>query len=346
MVMSMRMSLSVVSITAEEGRMMPTAFHLAVDSKDTQWSEEDALSSRPSHTSFYEDLERTPKRIRAIESSLPSKESTELSLEKTEAHGDQGKKDLACVFDLCNHIGQHCRHRTQEGTYYIGYLEVQDHVRHDFFRSQGRTQTPDENVPLGALLGRFDPRDLNLTQRLKLARIVAIAALTYFDTPWMKDMWRLRDLCLLLASASSQDPNAMLSTLHLEVDLRSNKQLQLPGGDSRMDLTLTPDSSTCLSDDDLIDRGVFNKSLHSLGVALVGIETSQDFDPSNWDDVRNVRKYARGSMFGGKYKAIVEKCFSYNCDLNRQKSHKIAFESIVGSLEDMVAALDLEDEDE
>ncbi|KAH8168817.1 hypothetical protein LIA77_10943 [Sarocladium implicatum] len=344
MTTSMRMSLSVVGVSSEAGRLVPTAFHLAVDSKDVQWSEDDYLPS----PHLGEDLERCPKRLKRIEPSEQVNRVVQMDLEKSEssAHEDEGKKDLASVVDLCSHIGEHCCHRAQPAAYYIGYLEVQDHVRYDFFRSQGRTQTRDENVPLGALLGSFDPREMNVTQRLKLARTVAITALTYFDTPWMKDMWRLRDLCLLLASASSPDPNAILSTLHLEVDLRSSKQLQIPQHDSSMEMCLTPDSSAFLSDDELLDRGVFNKSLHSLGVALVGIETSQDFDPNNWDDVRNVRKYSRGSMFGGKYKAIVEKCFAFNCDLNRQRSHRLAFESIVGSLEDMVAALDLEDEND
>jgi hypothetical protein len=183
---------------------------------------------------------------------------------------------------------------------------------------------------------------MNMPQRLKLAKTVAVTALTYFDTPWMKDMWRLRDISLL--SASTQDPNVILNTLHLEVDLHSRKKLLSSSSDtSVMDMALTPQSGTNLSDDDLLDKGVFNKSLHSLGVALVGIETAQDLDPSNWDDVRNVRKYARGSIFGEKYKAVVEKCFAFNCDLNRPNSHRQAFESIVGSLEDMVSSLALDD---
>lgn len=70
---------------------------------------------------------------------------------------------------------------------------------------------------------------------------------------------------------------------------------------------------------------------------------AQSLDPSNWDDVQNVKKYAKGSIFGEKYKTAVKKCFAFNCDLRRPRSHRQAFESIVGSLEDMISSLTLDD---
>lgn len=351
MSLAMRMALSVVG-RSSHNPAVPTAFHLRVDSRDMKWAMEDPPSPPKSH-SHYEGSGRSSKRAKVIEPAQPSAVSANMANTQLQVGGssftsepkescEQAARDLACILDLCSHFGQHCLCPAQQMPQYIGYLDVQENVRHDFYRSYGRVQT-DENVPLSKLLSSFDPRDMNMPQRLKLAKTVATTALTYFDTPWMKDMWRLSDISLL--SASTQDPSVILNTLHLEVDLVSRNRLLTTDEASAMDMALTPQSATNLSDDELLDKGIFNKSLHSLGVALVSIETAQDLDPGNWDDVRNVRKYARGSIFGEKYKAVVEKCFASNCDLRRPNSHRQAFECIVGSLEDMVSSLALNDDE-
>lgn len=353
---SMQLSLSVLGKSAQQGRTVPTAFHLRVDSKETQWASENEAPSPPdSHSRFEIDSGRPLKRAKMIEplgQNSPSVANTHdhiqvsnsTSTRSQKAPYQQAAQDLACILDLCGHFGQHCLCPAQQMPQYIGYLDVPDNVRHEFYRSFGRLQTPcEENVPLSALLtANTDPREMNIPQRLKLASVVASTALTYFETPWMKDLWKLRDISLLFAS--TQDASTLLDTLHLEVDLMSRKHLLPPPGDpSSMDMVLTPDSANSLTEDDLLDKGIYNKSLHSLGVALVGIETSKDLDPSNWEDVRNVRRWARGSAFGDKYQAVVEKCLAYNCDLGRPKSHKQVFECVVGTLQDMVAALELND---
>lgn len=371
----MRMSIAVVGTTSNDGRIMQVACHLSVESQYTQFISDSPISS-PRHQHHRDALMElpAPKRIRALPppfrtggqnspplqtqishpaASLPSgsrRVVETVQRELTKGLDEDASLDLRCIMDLCQHFGQHCLCPAQSMPPYIGYLDVEgeEKLRHKFWRDQSRARmqtSVDDNMSLSRLLALPAMRTVNIPERLKLARAIAAAALTYYDTPWMKDFWRLGDISLLL---SSQELEVILQTLHLEVDLQQQKQkyLAIPRDESAMDLVLTPESATSLSEDDLLRQGIYNKPLHSLGVALVGIETSQDFDPSDPEDVLSARKAARGSMFGPKYQDVVQRCFAYNSGLNKPRSHKAAYENIIGSLEEMITALDALDMDD
>lgn len=102
---------------------------------------------------------------------------------------------------------------------------------------------------------------------------------------------------------------------------------------------------TRLTDDECLLANINNLTLYNLGVALIAIERWQEFNP---DDVLSVKKAARSSMFGSKYQHIVRKClgseFRYGHDLSKPKMHREAYETVVGTLEDLIASLSIQDD--
>lgn len=216
-------------------------------------------------------------------------------------------KNLATIPDLFEHLVQQCVWPVQQIPRCIGFLKDSSSVRHELFRNERCPHIQsDESLRLGSLAGEAGLQVLDDWQKLQVARTVATTALTYINTPWSKEIWRLNDITFLRSLSPDGDVSSLLKTLHLKVDLALRRHL-LPCNTSAMDLISTPPESQLVpSDDDCPLRGIGNKTAHSLAMALVDIERSCDYDPTNMDHVREVREYLVSDMrLGPRYQEIV-----------------------------------------
>ncbi|KIL88410.1 hypothetical protein FAVG1_08490 [Fusarium avenaceum] len=249
--------------------------------------------------------------------------------------------DLRTHVDLCYDLCSGSNKAACTG--YIGFLDVSnDQCRRYHFHSSSFAQDQDWKIngafPLNIL---FDDNGLDFASfidRLKMARAIAIAALTYNSTPWLSECWRLGNLSFL---AQGYDIQSALRSLHLGVELKSKNVL--------MQGLSTPESFRLSqsTEDERTLHGIKNISLYSLGVALLGIDKWRDLD---LDDVLQVRKAAQSSSFGDRYRNIVRKClgceFRNETDLAQSRLHRAVYEEVVGSLESMIASLELQDDDD
>ncbi|KAM5348553.1 hypothetical protein ACJ41O_008377 [Fusarium nematophilum] len=336
-----------------------TFAHLQVVS---QWIEQPASVPSPSPSSCHDEADKSAPKKRQKRVCFAQDSSSVLPLPLTPSRSPQSQAavtgpgnrdpdangsnrtpcDLRTPTDLCYDL---CNGPTKNSscTCYLGFLDVStDEFLRYHFHSSSFADDHDWKTkgayPLSMLFGDASVEFASFVDRLKMARATAIAGLAYHSTPWLNECWRLGDLSFL---ARGYDIPSALRTLHLGVDLE-NRGAPMQG-------LLTPSSSMLSqsTEDERLLVGIKNVSLYSLGVALLGIDKWRDFDP---DDIVQVRKAAQSSGFGNRYREIVRKClgceFRNETDLAQSRLHRAVYEDVVGSLESMIASLELKDDDE
>ncbi|RSL44823.1 hypothetical protein CEP53_011047 [Fusarium sp. AF-6] len=113
-------------------------------------------------------------------------------------------------------------------------------------------------------------RDLiNPIDKLRLARILVSAALKFYSTPWLDDIWQLRDLSMSVDDI--EDLSKSIHNMHLSAELGKTRMVQME--DVRT--IATPNSQAAeddARDDEEIRCNIKSRPLWSLGVALLQID--------------------------------------------------------------------------
>jgi hypothetical protein len=255
--------------------------------------------------------------------------------------------------NICNFIQQHYQMSTAMGANRcIGYLESPQTYKHLLYSrvygkatSPGMTQTRVLDVYSVFDIMRYDADDaLAVEDQLKLAHKSALAILQFYDTPWLPERWRLRDLSYF-GSESSFDDEA-LKTLHLSSQISEAAVTSSTVEDTAMS-GIEREKSACISD--RVRYGIHNTVLFFLGVALLEIahwkpieETMTDRDDNN--QVFAARRLAAGrAPLGPQYQNIVEKClqcnFGFGTKLNNTVLRTAVYNDVVCELETMIEKL-------
>ncbi len=202
----------------------------------------------------------------------------------------------------------------------LGHIEnsSQESFRHCFYsqlEKQGCEQPcRDDVVSIDDVLGQPVYNTLTIVNQLRLAVELTSAVLKFNSTPWLNDIWSLRDLAFV---REGEDLVASLQTLHFTVELMhcSSNQLDSPMDDrSPIDLTSLMEEARC-------KYGVRNMMLYSLGVALLAIGRWERIDPNNVVGVRQLA--SQPCYLGPRYRDLTEKVlecnFGYGNDLKKAK---------------------------
>ncbi|KAK7397784.1 hypothetical protein QQX98_012847 [Neonectria punicea] len=271
-----------------------------------------------------------------------------------------GDMALTPVRPLCPGSSSYCEREFKSGCLnlvrtlghsdddFLGYLDTKSDEawRHSFYTSAQPDRFPRKSsraFPLKDFFTRSPGTEFSVLQRLELALGVVEAAFTYHQTPWLNRCWRIDDFLLL--SGIDESTNTCLKTLHLGAEFTQTKVCGQEMEDVRKSNNL---SLLAASDDELLYYGVGDVTLHSLGVSLLCIDCWTKFEP---DNLLGVRKAARRSGFGPRYRDIVSKCLGYlGQDENEFRpsatsGQERVFLGAMKSLEEMIASLSITDED-
>nr|OQO15364.1 hypothetical protein B0A51_17733 [Rachicladosporium sp. CCFEE 5018] len=182
-----------------------------------------------------------------------------------------------------------------------------------------------------------------------MAHSVAKAVLHLFDTPWMADEWRLKDISMFLASG--QQAGDALDTMHMtthfserHATLQPPPAMQVTGASSPSSLQ----SASCSDEQTLY--GVPNLILFSLGVALLEIAHRRPLEsftrPNDKNNIYTARRLAQNpSALGQRYQSIAQKClqcdFGTGSELRGKELQGRVYGDVVGGLGRMVEVMSI-----
>ena len=276
-------------------------------------------------------------------------------------------RNLSHMHGLCSLLRQSVSDYPDQGKC-LGYLETSKKYKHFLYPRAKPWTGSDACVPFRStlleLLSEANDRNMTIIQQLKIASQLAIAALQFRSTPWMRPEWELQDVGLIGSSDAWDE--ASLDNLHLNAVIQ--KQATLKHGRSR----LTPSL-----DDNIASRechrkgagpgsecscahpaqackscvyGVDNVELCSLGIALLQIGHRKPLNALRSDKDHNnlhtARRLARGaSPLGPKFEKIVRKClrcdFNAGTDLGTTELQSAVFTDVVCELENMISSISI-----
>ena len=180
------------------------------------------------------------------------------------------------------------------------------------------------------VLGQPIHNRLTIVGQLRLALHLASAVLKFSSTPWLSDLWTMRDVSFFHRGGSW---DSSLETLHFSTELAH----QQPQQGALMDLEVP--RSIGPIEDAQYEYGIRNVMLYSLGVALLAIGRWERVELGN---VKEVRRLASQSCYlGPTYSELVEKVldcdFGQGKDLKKPKLREAVYECIILELQGMVA---------
>lgn len=204
---------------------------------------------------------------------------------------------------------------------------------------------------------------LNVPQQIRLAANLVKGVLQFHSTPWLRDLWRLEELCFFNTEACLAES---LRTLHITSELLP-QQRPSSGGDAAMREAsaqlLTPqpsllseDNNSSNSDNELVEtaklhHGIRNLSLHSLGTALLQIgHWDPTLDPGDLVHIRRLGGSASTSFpplsspLGPRYQRAVQRClecdFGLGADLSQPELAAAVYWDVARELEDIARGLE------
>ncbi|RSL95791.1 hypothetical protein CEP52_011841 [Fusarium oligoseptatum] len=182
-------------------------------------------------------------------------------------------------------------------------------------------------------------RDLiNPIDKLRLARILVSAALKFYSTPWLDDIWQLRDLSMSVDDI--EDLSKSIHNMHLSAELGKTRIVQMED----VQTVATPNSQAAeddARDDEEVRCNIKCRPLWSLGVALLQIDHWAKIDLGDVVTVR--RAAARTSQISPKYRELTQRCLE--CDFGRRRGqdlsksplHQAVYKVVLGELDRLLS---------
>ncbi|EHK19014.1 uncharacterized protein TRIVIDRAFT_158130 [Trichoderma virens Gv29-8] len=227
----------------------------------------------------------------------------------------------------------------------LGHIDscIQEGYRHCFFPCSSSHHCGkmglDDVMLMDEALGQSASNRLTIVGQLRLAHRLVSAVLKFNSTPWLNELWSVRDLAFF---RQGDDLTMSLQTLHFGVELIHGGR---EAGDSLMDVE-SPASLTHSIEDAQYKYGVRNVTLYSLGVALLAIGR---WERINHNDIEGVRRLASQSCYlGPVYQELTQKVlecdFGHGKDLKKPRLQEAVYEKVILELESMIASLDISEE--
>ncbi len=224
----------------------------------------------------------------------------------------------------------------------LGHIDTcsEETFRHWFYPcSNGPCRTSvclDDVVLVDEILDQPVHTRMTIVSQLRLAQRLASAVLKFNSTPWLNELWTVRDLAFF---RQGEDLTTSLQTLHFGIELAYSQPSQ---ASSVMEIEL-PTTLTHMIEDAQYKHGVRNITLYSLGVALLTVGRWERVDPN---DIEGVRRLAAEPCYLGRaYQELTQKVldcdFGYGKDLKKPRLQEAVYETVILELDSMITKLDL-----
>ncbi|WAO96448.1 Hypothetical protein NCS54_01412100 [Fusarium falciforme] len=226
----------------------------------------------------------------------------------------------------------------------FGHLDCtrqRDNFRHVFYPScpgPSRRDTGCSPMALDEII-KTSRRDLiNPIDKLRLARTLVSAALKFYSTPWLNDIWQLRDLSMSVDDI--EDLSQSIHNMHLSAELGQTRSVQMED----VQTVMTPNSQAAegnARDDEEVRCNIKCRPLWSLGVALLQIDHWEKIDLGAALAVR--RAAARTSQISPKYRELTQRCLECDFgrrrgqDLSRSPLHQAVYKVVLGELDRLLS---------
>ncbi|KAL7934247.1 hypothetical protein V8C35DRAFT_302121 [Trichoderma chlorosporum] len=347
-----QMEIAILCYGAQRALFQRTLTRLEVRSRTMEsitWSSADLLTPVPEADASQNDRRKRQKvrfsnvsygsDISNSDDESASRDSTDATSQSTLVSPD----DLQLTGHFCSELSRRCSTPDivckSDG---LGHIDscVQEGFRHCFFPCS-KSHSCDK-LGLDNVMHMDDALDLTASDKLtivgqlRLAHRLVSAVLKFNSTPWLNEVWSVRDLAFF---RQGEDLTMSLQTLHFGVEL-------IHGGPDPGDSMMDVESQTSLTlsvEDAQYKHGVRNVTLYSLGAALLAIGRWERIDHN---DIEGVRRLASQPCYlGPVYQELTQKVldcdFGYGKDLKKPRLQEAVYEMVVLELESMIASLDI-----
>ena len=245
--------------------------------------------------------------------------------------------------DLCDYLRRHIHGAVSEGVW-PWVLENRGNCKNILYPSSTSCMQLRQATSLADLISSVTEQESNgripLFERVRLAKILAIAVLQYHATPWLATPWRSENIYLIASgNPSSSQTIQDLSSPHLKVRIKDSNE-QLPG-------------VSASSPDEVAQ----NALLFSLAVVLLEIAHSASLETmyrpldhmngaeTPYTQFRAARRLAKShySILGPRYHKIVERLleydFAYGDDLGNRELQAAIHNEVICPLEQLEQGL-------
>ena len=188
----------------------------------------------------------------------------------------------------------------------------------------------EDAMPVEQVLGKPVHNRLTIVGQLRLALQLAAAVLKFGSTPWLRNLWTVRDVAFFQKGGSW---DSSLETLHLSTELAYQKPVKSTLMDVEAPTPVSPIEGAQNK------YGIRNVMMYSLGVALLAIGRWERVEAG---DVEEVRRLASVPCYLGPiYSELVEQVlycdFGQGKDLERPELQKAVYECVILELQGMIA---------
>ncbi len=199
----------------------------------------------------------------ALEESLRSTRSQAQSLTIARPNfdgnvaGDVALPDLRTIPNLCYHL----ENQPPGPVHYVGFLQKSRTFKHfictpfDQFHHVSDTKSLEDAL----VAAKASSEGIPLSEKLNLAKILALAVLQFYSTPWLKREWRSQDVVFFGIQDLAEDPLRMPYLKSRVLTQRSTTNQQ----------AISSTTGTECSNVTHLRSPVRNQTLYSLGVILI-----------------------------------------------------------------------------
>ncbi|KAL2672471.1 hypothetical protein Neosp_013182 [[Neocosmospora] mangrovei] len=260
----------------------------------------------------------------------------------------QASRDLRSSGDICFKLTGTPPAQTASSSgsalHCFGHLDCtrqRDNFRHVFYPScpgPNRHDTEYSPMALDEIITTSRRDLINPIDKLRLARMIVSAALKFYSTPWLNDVWQLRDLSMSVDDI--EDLSQSIHNMHLSAELGQTRLVQMEDAQTMM----TPTSQVAegdARDDEEVRCNIKCRPLWSLGVALLQIDHWTKIDLGDVLAVR--RAAARTSQISPKYRELTQRCLECDFgrrrgqDLSRSPLHQAVYKVVLGELDRLLS---------
>ncbi len=284
----------------------------------------------------------------ALEKSLRSASSQAQSLTITRPNsdndvaGDVAVSDLRTIPNLCYHL----ENQSPGPIHYLGFLQKSRTFKHfictPFDQSHHVSNT--KSLEDALVAAKASSEGIPLAEKLNLAKILALAVLQFYSTPWLKSEWQSQDVVFFGIQDFANDPLRMPY-------LRSRVLTQRNATDRQVIIST---AGTECSNVTHLRSPVRNQTLYSLGVMLIelaydsplqDLKSAEDDqgDPHTlyWAATRLGDRVWRilGPNYADAVKICLHGAFGASSELEDMRVQKAFFDEVVQKLEKCAEAV-------
>lgn len=249
--------------------------------------------------------------------------------------------DLCMVENLCVYFQDRMRWAPSAAPC-MGYLQKTKTFKHFIYPSGDPQTTTNQAISLqdALVLAKTTQLGIPLPDKLRIAKLLALAVLQFHSTPWLRDEWRSRDVLFFGINDPLQDP---LQAPYLNASFYPNvgpaPSAQISGSQSlsSSSLSIAPNAMLYSLGVTLIELG-FDAPLHDLQQP----EDLKDGVPNQYSEFWTAKRLGAivSNKLGAKYGRIVSKCL--NCDFGLGGSYELGSPDLQNAFfHDVVRELDM-----